>query len=752
MEYNPIADQQLLILTDRETGKVKFINKIAENYCGFDSSSLKTTTRCFYKDFLHPDDQEGYFGHLQTLTGDFSKYPVRLKNKNGEWHQFLFKNRIYNGGKKSEIISLAHRLDAAVGKKGRSQEHYKPGYEVLENEYQQLLDSLDEGFSLAEVLFDEEGRAVDILFLKTNPAFVTQSKLRGIEGKTIREIFPTPKENWIETYGKVAVSGESIRFQDLSENLGNTWLDLFVFKVGKPDDRRVVTLFRNITDRKLSELQIQEQLDTHHKDLQESKQLLQTVFDVTNLATAVLRTVYNEDGTVKDFIFVRTNKVLKEMYLEQDVVGLTYLETSKHGVEMGIFDAFIKVMEGGTPLDKEFYYDREGYKNWFRVTARAQNDLLIVSIEDVTDRKIEAQELKDSIKFKEELVRTTPDVIMIINMDTYEVRYINKDIMPQAGITRKRVQGMTLPDLLPFVHPRDREEVMELHKKILKSAQNEIHEIEIRVKLKGVSWEYFNIRGKIFHRRDENWVEEYVLLVRNVSEQKSTQKALLKAETLSIQGEAARTFAHELRNPLASIGMVGEVLNKKLDEEQKKELSNYFEILKRSTSTLNNLVTNLLNASNYTPSVLEKEDLTEIMDRTIHKAADRVYLAGIKVIRNFKGSFLVYADKEKLEIALLNLIVNASEATIPGKGEIDIEILDDGTDVILAISDNGHGMEKDEIDRLFDAFYSKKETGMGIGLSSVKNILEEHDAQIKVSSIPNEGSTFRIYFPNAALI
>lgn len=223
----------------------------------------------------------------------------------------------------------------------------------------------------------------------------------------------------------------------------------------------------------------------------------------------------------------------------------------------------------------------------------------------------------------------------------------------------------------------------------------------------------------------------------------------MKAEKLSIQGEIARTFAHELRNPLASIGMVGEVLNHKLHD---KELQKYFDILKRSTQTLNDLVSTLLNASNYSPAVLKEEDLTEIMNNTVHKAADRIYLTGIQVNKNYNGRYPVMADKEKLEIALLNLLVNSSEAITPGRGIIDIEIQEHNSDFILTITDNGHGMDQEQIDHLFEAFFTKKDTGMGIGMSSVKNILEEHDAQITVSSEINKGSCFKIFFNNAKMI
>ncbi len=742
----PKKNQQFLILTDLKTSRIRYLNDTARSFCGY---NVTTTGASFFETFLHPEDVQVYIDHLSRIENTQQReIKLRMRNRDGHWSNFNFTNRLYQPENTNEpaILSIGCPLSET---EDRLRLGEGPDYNTLKNEYENLINSLDEGFCIVEMIYNEEEQPFDYLYLKTNPAFQQHVNFQNVEGKTVRELVKQPNQKWLQSFAKVAETGETIRFKEYNSNLGDIWLDLYAFKIGEADSRRIGILFRNITGEKKQEEELQKRLEQHHKDLRESKNLLQNVFDTTNLAIAVLRTQYNDDGTVKDFIFLRNNKVLQEIYLKEDVIGRSYLETSRYGVKLGIFDAYKTVMRTGEAFDQEFYFDKEEYSNWFRVTARAQDDLLITTVEDITQRKVRAKELEESMRFKQELVQATPEVIMIINLNTFNVRYINKDIVPEVGLTREFVEGKALQDLMPFIHPRDREKILDLHKTLLKSSADEITDLEIRLKFQGVTWEWFNVRGKIFKRRDKNWVDEYVLLVRNITDQKRTQKALLKAEKLSIQGEIARTFAHELRNPLASIGMVGEVLNHKLQDE---ELQKYFEILQRSTQTLNDLVSNLLNASNYSPSVLEEEDLAEIMNNTLHKAADRIYLSGIRVNRKYKGRYPVLADKEKLEIALLNLLVNASEAITPGQGIIDIQIQEHNSDFILTITDNGHGMDQDQIDHLFEAFFTKKDTGMGIGMSSVKNILEEHDAKIKVSSEMNKGSCFRIFFHNVKMI
>lgn len=743
---SPSKSPQFLILTEPHNRRTKHLNHTARSYSGLDVSQHIPEGFCFYSTCLHPEDLQNYQTHLTSLTGSEEKeIDLRIKNKRGEWETFRFRDRIYQPSGSPFPMVLSVGSPVGLSAPDINESFNKDDFELLVN-------SLDEGFCMVEIIYDENGEPYDYLYLTTNPAFEKQVDFKNVTGKTVRELVEEPNKEWLKMFHRVAQSGSPSRIKEHNPNLGDVWLDLYAFKMGESDCRKVGILFRNITQEKKEEERLRFNLEQNLKDLKESKELLQNVFDTTNLAIAVLQAVYDEEGNFLDFIFIRTNKVLQDMYLEEDIVGKSYLETSTYGVELGIFEAYQKTIETGQTFDEEFYLNKERYNNWFRVTARSHNDLLITSIEDITERKKRAKELEETMRFKQELVRATPEIIMIIDLNTFSVRYINKDIVPEAGLTRESVKGKRLDDILPYIHPRDREKVMELHRSLLKSSEDQILDIEVRLKLKGIVWEWFNVRGKVFKRKNKNWVDEYVLLVRNITDQKNTQKALMKAEKLSIQGEIARTFAHELRNPLASIGMVGEVLKHRCKGSEEKELKSYLEILKRSTDTLNNLVTELLNSSNYTPSVLKENDLVLVLNDTLEKAADRIYLSGVQVTKKYAGPYPILADKEKLEIALLNIVVNASEATKPGEGLILIEITQQDAFFELSISDNGHGMEQDQIDHLFEAFYSNKETGVGVGLSSVKNILEEHDAQIKVLSKPNQGTTFKIYFHNAESI
>ena len=755
----------LVILTHLYTREVYFINNIINYFCGIEADSLRRNEFNFYKECLHPQDFQKYQDHLDTciLLDSYEEKSIilRLKTKNEGWRKFLFTNRLYQWEPKDAggqlILTTARMLPEQDDEFYKVAEH---GGELTlqQNAYQELLQVMDEAFCIIEMIFNSDGKPIDYLFLKTNPAFEKQINLKKVTGRTMREIIPEHEEHWFTTYGRVAQTGKSIRFQHMAEKIENTWLDLYAFKIESSYSSRVAVLFHNITERKTAEeklLKAKKALEKKAKEdqqeIQANSDLLQTVFDTTNLAVAVLQAIYDDQGDVADFKFIRINKVLKAYYENKDPLGKHYMEISENSEKNSIFEALRTVALTGNPTDKEICFSKNENAIWFRLTIRPQKELLIAAIEDITERKLRDQELEDTIRFKQQLVRTSPETIVIINLNTNTVKYVNKDIIPEEGITRERVVGMPVLEIIPYIHPRDREKMLDLHRKLLKASEDDIFDIDLRLKLKENTWVWHSVRGKIFHRRDDYWVDEYVLLLRNINSQKETQKALLKAEKLSIQGEVARTLAHELRNPLASIGMATEVLEKKLENNGLENVEKYLQILARSTKTLNTLVSNLLHSANYSPAVLTDSNLAKIIDQTLEKAKDRIYLSGIKVIKDYTGPYPILADIDKLQIALLNIVVNASEATIPEEGIINVSVKAKKDEFILNISDNGYGMTPEQIDRLFEAFYTSKAEGVGIGLSSVKTILEEHDARVNVRSKPGVGTTFSISFHNASL-
>jgi PAS domain S-box-containing protein len=124
--------------------------------------------------------------------------------------------------------------------------------EDSEQRYRTLFESIDEGFCVFEMLYDEAGRPVDYRFLEVNPAFEKQTGLADAQGRTIRSLVPGHEWYWFDIYGQVAATGQAVRFQNRGEGMGR-WFDVYAFRLGRAEDRRVAAIFTDITERKLAE-------------------------------------------------------------------------------------------------------------------------------------------------------------------------------------------------------------------------------------------------------------------------------------------------------------------------------------------------------------------------------------------------------------------------------------------------------------------------------------------------------------------
>ena len=124
-----------------------------------------------------------------------------------------------------------------------------------EERYRLLFNSIDEGFCIIEVIFDENEKPIDYRFLEINPSFEKQTGLIDAQGKRMRELAPKHEEYWFEIYGKIAITGKPARFVNRAEQL-HRWYDVYAFRFGQPKKRQVAILFNDITGRKQAELSL----------------------------------------------------------------------------------------------------------------------------------------------------------------------------------------------------------------------------------------------------------------------------------------------------------------------------------------------------------------------------------------------------------------------------------------------------------------------------------------------------------------
>jgi PAS domain S-box-containing protein len=147
-----------------------------------------------------------------------------------------------------------------------------------EQNYRMLFESIDEGFCRIEVLFDQNEQPVDYRFLQISPSFERQTGIKNAVGRRMREIAPQHEEHWFEIYGRIALTGEAMRFENEAKQLGR-WYDVYAFRVEDPKRRQVGILFNDITERKRAE----ERLRANEQRLLDSQMELARVTRVTAL-------------------------------------------------------------------------------------------------------------------------------------------------------------------------------------------------------------------------------------------------------------------------------------------------------------------------------------------------------------------------------------------------------------------------------------------------------------------------------------
>jgi PAS domain S-box-containing protein len=171
------------------------------------------------------------------------------------------------------------------------------GAEESEARYRTLFETLIEGFCTIEMIFDANGKPVDYRFLEINPAFEKQTGMYNAQGKLMRDLAPDHEAHWFEIYGKVALTGEPVHFENEAKALGRHY-DVRAYRVGGPESRKVAILFNDIIERKNAERKLQARLE-HLNLLQQITRAIGERQDLASIFQVVIRTL--EDQLHIDF-------------------------------------------------------------------------------------------------------------------------------------------------------------------------------------------------------------------------------------------------------------------------------------------------------------------------------------------------------------------------------------------------------------------------------------------------------------------
>jgi len=226
--------------------------------------------------------------------------------------------------------------------------------------------------------------------------------------------------------------------------------------------------------------------------------------------------------------------------------------------------------------------------------------------------------------------------------------------------------------------------------------------------------------------------------------ERKTQE-MLKSERLSAIGNLAARIAHDLRNPLSVIQSTSKILRLKLEEGLDEKSRDQWARLDRAVYRMSHQLEDVMDYVRMSPLKRKDYSLCVILQDVV----ERVTVPDLVTIKLPQNDRTVFCDPEKLEIVFVNLVINAIQA-IEKEGTISIGIFDDPKEpnnVLIKVSDTGSGIAEDTVDKIFDPLFTTKQVGTGLGLSSCKNIIEQHGGAISVSSVVGKGTTFTVSIP-----
>ncbi len=243
-------------------------------------------------------------------------------------------------------------------------------------------------------------------------------------------------------------------------------------------------------------------------------------------------------------------------------------------------------------------------------------------------------------------------------------------------------------------------------------------------------------------KKENKEINGLIVVIKDISKIKEMENHYERNKRLIAMGEMAAKIVHEIRSPLCSISLFASMLKEESNFDKKNEL---VEGIIGGIGSLNNILSNMLYFAK--ERKVNKRDVyfPSLIDEMIELFKPFLVKKKIKFKKKI-NKFNLVCDPDLIKQAIFNILQNAYHA-VAYEGIIEISLVQDGEYIVLSIKDNGHGISKDNINKIFDPFYTTRDSGTGLGLAITLKIVEAHKGFIEVISEVDKGSEFKIFLP-----
>jgi len=624
-----------------------------------------------------------------------------------------------------------------------------------EEKYRELIDTMDQGLALHEMIFDSDGKPVDYKFLEVNSAFerLTGLHKKDLIGKRVLEVLPNTEKYWIENYGEVAIYGNTKEFINFSQELGK-YFKVIAFS---PRKSQFAVLIEDVTEKVLTE-----------NALRESELKLRTLI---NTIPGII-TFKDEAGR-----WIETNNFnLKLFNLEGvDYYGKTDAELAqftpfyKEALEYCIYSDEIAWQKGSASRGDEIIPTPDGKTRIFDVMKipifgddGARKGLVVVGF-DITEKK----------EFERTLQETNERYRMISEMITDYVYLAKSDEFDEVEILWllggfEKITGYTIQNyneaydrILKIMHPEDRKRFDEEYVPRLKNLEE--LELEYRIYHKSGEIRWISDHIKPFKKPEEPNVIYQIGAVTDITEKKNYEAEILESrEKLRIiNDQKDRLFsiiAHDLKGPISSFVGLSKMFAESLNELTLSEINEYTNNMVKSASHILELLENLLEWSRvqrgrkqFNP---ERQNIRLIIQNVVDLLFNSFKLKEVTLEQNIKEDAYAFVDLQMMNTIFRNLLSNALKFTYRG-GKVCVNIEEKDSKYIISVKDSGIGMDEELKGKLFNPAEKVSRTGTedesstGLGLLLCKEFVDYHKGRIWVESQPNQGTTFFVEIPKA---